>query len=327
MSHSQVKKATSFFLGTILLFNTACQKSSEDPAANTTTYTGTGSVTKGLGTTTTTNLLTGCSGSRVAAVGTILSTDGKTSWILPAETQYMTGKKATDLFNDCSGVKLSNVNQLDVTKVPTTVIDADGTVVTAYVFADNYFELYINGTLVGVDPVPYTPFNSGVLQFKVKKPYTIAFKLVDWEENLGLCSEANGGSSYYPGDGGLIAYFSDGTKTDATWKAQTYYIAPLADVNAVTETADGTRSSAGASTKPTCDGSCYGLHWAIPADWNTKTYNDAGWPSAKIYSNASVGVDNKTAFTNFSSIWSTASFIWSSNLILDNVVLVRKTVQ
>lgn len=306
----------------------ACQKSSEDSSTVTpSTYTGTGSVTKGLGTTTTTNLLAGCSGSRVAAVGTITSTDGKNTWILPAETQYKTATKATDLYNECSGVKLSAISQLDLTKVPTTVVDADGSVVTAYIFADNYFELYINGTLIGVDPVPYTPFNSSVLQFKVKKPYTIAIKLVDWEENLGIGSEANGGSSYYSGDGGLIAYFSDGTKTDATWKAQTYYIAPLADLSAVIENADGTRSSSTASTQPSCNGSCYGLHWAIPTDWNTKTYNDAGWPAAKIYSTSTVGVDNKPAYTNFSAVWANSSFIWSSNLILDNLVLVRKTVQ
>lgn len=304
-------------------------KTNNDPitTTNTVNYAGTGSVTKGIGTTTKANLLAGCSGSRVSAVGTITSVDGKTSWTLPAENQFATGTKATDLYNDCSGVKLSDITKLDKTKVPTTVIDTDGTVVTAYIFADNYFELYINGSLIGVDPVPYTPFNSSVLQFQVKKPYTISIKLIDWEENLGVGTEANGGSSYYSGDGGLIAYFSDGTKTDATWKAQTYYIAPLADVSVVTEKSDGTRFSASAPSQTTCNGNCYGLHWAIPSTWNSKTFDDSGWPAATLYSTATVGVDNKPAYTNFASTLSTASFIWSSNLVLDNVVLVRKTVQ
>ncbi len=304
-------------------------KTSNDPTtlATTANYTGSGSVTKGIGTTTTANLLSGCSGSRVSAVGTIMSVDGKASWTLPAENQFTSGTKASDLYNDCSGVKLSDITKLDKTKIPTTVIDTDGVVVTAYIFADNYFELYINGSLIGVDPVPYTPFNSSVLQFQVKKPYTIAIKLIDWEENLGLGTEANGGSSYYSGDGGMIAYFSDGIKTDATWKAQTFYIAPLADVSVVTEETDGTRSSAAAPSQTTCNGNCYGLHWAIPSAWNAKTFDDSGWPAATLYSTATVGVDNKPAYTNFASTWATASFIWSSNLVLDNVVLVRKTVQ
>jgi hypothetical protein len=304
-------------------------KTTSDPSTTTAAlnYTGTGSVTKGIGTTTIPNLLSGCSGSRVSAVGTITSVDGKTSWTLPAENQFVSGTKSTDLYNDCSGVKLSDISKLDKTKIPTTVIDVDGMVITAYLFADNYFELYINGTLIGVDPVPYTPFNSSVVQFQVKKPYTIAIKLIDWEENLGVGTEVNSGSSYYSGDGGMIAYFSDGTKTDATWKAQTFYIAPLADVSVVTEKADGTRSSASAPSQTTCNGNCYALHWTIPSTWTSKTFDDSGWPAATLYSTATVGVDNKPAFTNFASTWSTASFIWSSNLVLDNVVLVRKTVQ
>ncbi len=304
-------------------------KTNNDPTTTTTTvnYTGSGSVTKGTGTTSTANLLSGCSGSRVSAVGTITSVDGKTSWTVPAENQFTTGTKATDLYNDCTGIKLSDITQLDKTKIPTTIIDSDGTVITAYIFADNYFELYVNGTLIGVDAVPYTPFNSSVLQFQVKKPYTIAIKLIDWEENLGVGTEANSGSSYYSGDGGMIAYFSDGTKTDATWKAQTFYIAPLTDVNTVAEKADGTRSSANASSQTSCNGNCYALHWPIPSSWNSKSFDDSGWPAATLYSTATVGVDNKVAYTNFASTWSTASFIWSSNLVLDNLVLVRKTVQ
>jgi hypothetical protein len=316
------------FVCVVALLFTDC-KSSDDPTVTTTTttYTGTGSITKGTTPASTANLLVGCTGSRVSAVGTITSIDGKPTWTVPAENQFASGTKATDLYNDCSEVKLSGISALDLTKVPTTVVDADGLVVTAYIFADNYFELYINGTLIGVDAVPYTPFNSSVLQFRVKKPYTIAVKLIDWEENLGLGSELNSGNSFHAGDGGFIAYFSDGTKTDATWKAQTFYIAPLADVATVTESSDGTRSSVTAATQPTCNGSCYALHWAVPTDWNSKTYSDLGWPNAILYSNTTVGVDNKPAFTNFASTWSTASFIWSSNLVLDNLVLVRKAVQ
>ena len=288
------------------------------------TYTGTGSVTKGPATQTTVNLFPGCTGSRISAVGTITSTDGKV-WTVPNNTAYSTGTKLTDLYNECSGVKPASLSAVNLANVPIKVIDNAGEVITGYLLGDNYFELYINGVLVGVDPIPFTPFNSSVVRFKVSRPYTIAVKLVDWEENLGLGTELNGGNAYHSGDGGFIAQFSDGTVTDTSWRAQTFYIAPIENLSTVIEKADGTRSSATAKTTTTCEKNCYGIHYSIPSNWNSKEYNDKVWPNASLYSAATVGV-NWPAYTNVSTAWNKAQFIWSSNLILDNVVLVRKTV-
>ena len=288
------------------------------------TYTGTGSVTKGSATQTTVNLFPGCTGSRISAVGTITSTDGKV-WTVPNNTAYSTGTKLTDLYNECSGVKPASLSAVNLANVPIKVIDNAGEVITGYLLGDNYFELYINGVLVGVDPIPFTPFNSSVVRFKVSRPYTIAVKLVDWEENLGLGTELNGGNAYHSGDGGFIAQFSDGTVTDTSWRAQTFYIAPIENLSTVIEKADGTRSSATAKTTTTCEKNCYGIHYSIPSNWNSKEYNDKVWPNAFLYSAATVGV-NWPAYTNVSTAWNKAQFIWSSNLILDNVVLVRKTV-
>ena len=293
--------------------------------AQTGTYTGTGSVTQGLGTTTTANLLPNCASNHVTPVGTIRSTDSKT-WIVPSETSFSTGSYASDLYNTCNAKTPANLAAANLTSVPTTVIDAAGEVITGYIFADNYFELYINGVLVAVDAIPFTPFNSAVVKFKVSKPYTIAVKLVDWEENLGLGSEIqNANTLYHPGDGGFIAQFSDGTVTNASWKAQTYYIAPIQNLSSVIEQSNGTRSTATATNSPTCSGTCYGIHYDIPTNWKLATYDDSGWPSATLYAAAQVTSD--VSYTNFASTaWPNASFIWSSNLILDNVVLVRKTV-
>ena len=283
------------------------------------------SVTQGRATTVVTSLLA-CAGSRLSGVGTITATDG-TVWTVPAATTFTNGLKASDLYNDCSGFRPTNLSAVNLSSVPIVEVDADGQVITGYLFGDNYFELYVNGKLVGVDPVPFTPFNSCVVRFKAKSPITYALRLVDWEENLGLGSETNAGSSFHAGDGGFIASFSDGTVTGNHWKAQTFYIAPLATTNCVVELANGTRQSSTCSTTPTCNGTCFALHYPMPPNWFAKSFNDGGWPAATTYTEATVGVNNKPAYTNFIPQFSGAGaqFIWSSNLILDNEVVVRFT--
>ncbi|MFK8036197.1 MAG: hypothetical protein AB8B94_18845 [Hyphomicrobiales bacterium] len=66
-------------------------------------------------------------------------------------------------------------------------------------------------------------------------------------------------------------------------------------------------------------------------DWMTPSFDDSVWPTATTFSNDTVGVKNKKAFTNFEDVFDTpgadADFIWSSNLVLDNLVLLRKTVE
>jgi Protein of unknown function (DUF1566)/Abnormal spindle-like microcephaly-assoc'd, ASPM-SPD-2-Hydin/YHYH protein len=286
----------------------------------------TSSISQGRATTTTTNLLP--AGQRVAGVGSITATDG-TVWTVPAATQFTTATKAADLYNDVTNVKPANIAAAAtaIASVPTVVVDADGEVITGYIFADNYFELYVNGTLIAVDPVPYTPFNSCVVKFKAKRPITYAIKLVDWEENLGLGTELNGGNAYYPGDGGLMASFSDGTVTNGNWKAQTFNIAPLDNPALVTDLSNGTHDSSAVSTTHTLTETAYALHYAVPSNWFSKTFTDSVWPAATTYTEAVVGVGNKPAYTNFPAQFGTsgAQFIWSSNLVLDNEVIVRYT--
>jgi hypothetical protein len=298
-------------------------------------YTGTGAVTQGAATTVTSNLLS-CGNGRVSGVGTISSADG-TVWTVPADNVYTTGTFAPDLHNECTGVQYANTAAIDFNNVPVVEVDANGTeIITAYLFGDNYFELYINGTLIGIDPVPFTPFNSNVVRFQVNKPYTIALKLVDWEENLGLGTEDNQGSAYHPGDGGFVGIFKDANnavvaKTGSDWKAQTYYTAPVYDLTCLTESGT-TRSSSSCTTSGTDDGSqAFGVHWAVPSDWKMASFDDTVWPNATTYTNTEIGVDNKSAYTNFVDIFDDSSndaqFIWSTNVVLDNLVLARYTVQ
>ena len=300
-------------------------------------YHGTASVTHGLATTVTSNLNT-CTGGRTSATGTITASDN-TVWTVPAEVNYNNSSFpfASDLNNPCNGHNYSTdaaaLAALDGSDIIN--VDSSGEVITAFVFADNYFEMYVNGVPVGKDNVPYTQFNSNIVRFRVKQPFTVAMQLVDWEEHLGVGAEASGGFSYHLGDAGMVAVFKDVggniiSTTGSDWKAQTFYTAPIMDLTCPTE--NGTqRLSGSCSTQDSNDGSnYYGLHWAIPANWTSKSFDDSSWPDAITYTNAVVGVNNKPAYTNFTNIFDDASndaqFIWSSNLVLDNEVIVRKTI-
>ena len=108
---------------------------------------------------------------------------------MPTANNFQTAPKLPDLYNECSGVTPKDLSEVDLNKVPIVEIDKDGEVVTGFMVADNYFELYINGKLIGVDATPFTPFNSHVVRFRVKRPYTIAVLAQDWEDKLGLGME------------------------------------------------------------------------------------------------------------------------------------------
>ena len=295
--------------------------------ADTSAYTGSGVAIQGVAEVTTDSLFTcGKGKSRVSPVG-IKSLDNK-QFTVPAELSYEEQYFATDLYNKCSGVTPSSLSEVDMSSVPVVEIDKDGEVVTGYIFADNYFELYVNGKMVAVDPVPFTPFNSNLVRFKVSKPYDIAVKLVDWEEHSGLGSESNRGKKYHPGDGGFIASFSGDVVTSDKWHAQTYYTSPVQDLSCLEEVGSQ-RLSSNCSTDGTDDSTqAYSLHWEIPENWETSA-DYAEWPGATVFTEETIGVKNKKAYMNFREKFGAggASFIWSSNVVLDNLVLLRYRVE
>lgn len=299
--------------------------------------TSTASITHGLGETITENLYG--PGIRIASVGEIDDENGLT-WTVPAVVHYTddTMPFAPDLYNiDVEGHDYANVDLALAALDGENIINVDdgGELITAYIFADNYFEMYINGVPVGKDPVPFTEFNSNVVQFRVDSPFTVAMLLVDWEENLGTGTEDNRGNPYHPGDGGLVAVFKNSngdiiSVTDAGWKAQTYYTAPLTDITCLEESGTSRLSSTCSTDAPSSAESISGAHWARPDGWILEEFDDSSWPSASTFTNETVGVDNKLSYTNFINIFDDptddAAFIWASNLILDNEVIVRETV-
>jgi len=267
---------------------------------------------------------------RRSAVGTITSDNG-TVLTVPAQTAYQTGPKLPDLFNECNKTTPAKLTDINPENVPIVEIDPDGEVITGYIVADNYFELYVNGKLIGVDPVPFTPFNSIIVRFKAKKPYTYALKAVDWEERLGLGMETNRGTDWHAGDGGLIARFSDGTVTDSTWKAQSFYIAPLAQPDDVVENGNIRDTSKlgrvhPIAKMPACRERCFAVHYPVPKDWAAPNFDDSNWPRAYEFTDDDVGVEHIPAYTRYREAFTGARWIWSYNLVFDNLVLARKTV-
>jgi hypothetical protein len=140
------------------------------------------------------------------------------------------------------------------------------------------------------------------------------------------------GNDWHAGDGGLVARFSDGTATDGSWKAQAFYIAPLAhpddvlEKGNVHETAKLGRVYPGAKV-PGCRERCFAVHYPLPKNWAAPNFDDADWPRAYEFTDAEVGVDHLPAFTRYPEAFAGARWIWSYNLVFDNLVLARKTVR
>lgn len=275
---------------------------------------------------------------RVAAVGEITATDG-TVITVPAVTalQKKLGPKSHDLYNECERKTPANSAAVSTADAPVIEIDADGEVITGYIVADNYYEMYINGKLVSVDNTPFTPFNSSIVKFKVKRPYTIAILGVDWEEHMGQGMElfpvaGPSQNPWHPGDGGVILKLSDGTVTDSSWKAQSFYIGPLNDPKEVVERGNEHDTTPlgrvhPVAKKPDCKEKCYSVHYPIPANWMSPRFNDSLWPRAYEYTDTDIGVTNLPAYTRYPEIFAGARWIWSVNLVFDNVVISRKTVR
>lgn len=300
-------------------------------------YTGTGSVSQGIGTALIPDLFS-CGGGRVPPVGMVVDTDS-TSWVAPSAVHFqdVAFPFASDLFNSCSGATFANTADAlsALTGSDVVVIDPGGELITGFLFADNYFELYVNGVPVGKDKVPYTPFNSSIVRFRVNRPFSIAVLLVDWEENPGIGTESNAGFSHHAGDGGLAAIFRDSlgnvvALTGPHWKAQTFYTSPVTDLACPAEIGS-LRLSDACTIQDSNNGSAYyALHWPRPANWYDPAFDDSYWPAASVFTNATVGVSGKPAYENFPDVFDDpahdAAFIWSTNLVLDNEVIVRHRV-
>lgn len=187
----------------------------------------------------------------------------------------------------------------------------------AEVWADNWFALYVNGKKVGEDSVSITTeksFNSEKIKFSATYPLTIAVIAKDFTENSsGL--EYIGKHNQQIGDAGIILQIREVVsdrvvaQTQNDWKVLTVNKAPL-NPECVT------------SNNPIND--CKSSNTKIPSSWTASSYKDTTWKTATEFSKEAVGV--KDGYFDFT--WTpSAALIWSSDLKLDNIILLRKVIK
>lgn len=164
------------------------------------------------------------------------------------------------------------------------------------VYADNWFVLYINGRLTAVDSIVFTPHNVISVDILPEYPMTIAVMAKD-------NADPQTGLEYGDriGDGGFAIKFGDGTVSNATWKAKSFFKGPLK----------------GDATHPKVE------HTPIPENWWAVDFDDRTWGQAREFSEERVNPKEPFYGADFKG----AKFIWSDDLDLDNTVIFRRRVE
>ena len=168
--------------------------------------------------------------------------------------------------------------------------------IRANIYADNWFMLYVNGRLVAVDPIQFTPHNVVSVDFLPEYPMTIAVLAKD---NADPKTGMEYGTNI--GDGGFVLKFADGTVTDATWKAKNFFHGPVG----------GDTANPRVQLDP------------LPENWWAVNFDDSSWANAKEYTVEEV--DPKQPY--FDNDFEGAKFIWTGDLALDNTIIFRKRVE
>lgn len=164
----------------------------------------------------------------------------------------------------------------------------------ANIYADNSFELYINGRLTAVDSIEFIPHNVISVDILPEYPMTIAVKATD-------NADPEKGTEYVDniGDGGFILKIGEHISSSEKWKAKSFFHGPI---NGNTE-----------SPKV--------IHTPLPEGWTRPGFNDSKWPSAKVFTESEINPKGPYFEHDFKG----AKWIWSEDLKLDNTVLFRAT--
>jgi phosphatidylethanolamine-binding protein (PEBP) family uncharacterized protein len=164
------------------------------------------------------------------------------------------------------------------------------------IYADNWFVLFINGELVAVDSIKFTPHNVVSVDILPEYPMTIAVMAKD-------NADPKTGLEYgdHIGDGGFIIKFADGTVSDAKWKAKNFFKGPL------------NHDAANPKVE----------HTPIPDGWWKTDFDDSKWANATEYTEERVNPKQPYYEADFKG----AKFIWSEDLDLDNTIIFRTKVE
>lgn len=167
--------------------------------------------------------------------------------------------------------------------------------ITLNAYADNWCAIFINGKLAAVDAIDFLPHNQISARILPEYPMTIAVLAKD---NADPATGLEYGNKI--GDAGFILKLGDGTVTSATWKARSFFRGPLNSNLA----------------NPAVE------HTPLPANWYAPDFDDSGWESATEYTAERVGPDGDYVAADFTN----AKFIWTSDLNLDNTIVLRTVV-
>ena len=191
--------------------------------------------------------------------------------------------------------------------------------VTAEIWVDNWFAMYVNGEKVLEDSVPITTersFNAETIKLATLPPMTVAIMARDFRQNdTGL--EYIGTGRQQMGDGGMIAQFRDSmtgeviAATDSTMHCLVVHRAPL------------DRSCADEQDPVAGVGPCGFIETPVPANWTAPDFDDSSWPAAVEHSVREVGPKD-----DYDEIrWDpSARLVWSDDLVQDNTLLCRMTI-
>ena len=180
-----------------------------------------------------------------------------------------------------------------------------------------------------MDAVPFTPFNSVIVKFRAKRPTTYAFLLVDWEEQLGLGMEQeprqplacrrrrrDRALQRWHGDrrvvaGAVVLHRAARFPDDVVEHGNVHDTTALGRVHPKARI-------------PACQDRCFAVHYPLPANWMASSFDDSAWPRAYEYTDEDIGVTNLPAYTRYPEIFAGSRWIWTVNLVFDNLVIARQ---
>jgi len=190
---------------------------------------------------------------------------------------------------------------------------------SADVWADNWFEMRIDGVQVAEDSVPITTersFNAESFEFEAERPFVVGLVAMDFRQNdTGL--EYIGTGRQQMGDGGVIVQIHDAAGetvavSNSGWQCLVIHTAPL------------DKSCESEANPVAGEGACAFETMDEPAGWDLPGFDAGAWPQAVEYSEREVRP--KEGYDRID--WDPAArLIWGPDLEQSNTLLCRLTVE